>query len=87
MPFISSPNITFCMADSHGSSSACWNTMPRSWPQPLISRPSTVTRPPFAGSSPMATRKAVVLPQPDGPISATISPSRTVKLTRSSACT
>ena len=35
----------------------------------------------------MATRSAVVLPQPDGPISATISPSRTVKLTRSSACT
>ena len=35
MPFISSPNMTFCMADSHGSSSACWNTMPRSWPQPL----------------------------------------------------
>ena len=25
----------------------------------------------------MATRSAVVLPQPDGPISATISPSRT----------
>ena len=87
MPFISSPNMTFCMAESQGSSSACWNTMPRSWPQPCTSRPSTVTRPPFAGSSPMATRKAVVLPQPDGPISATISPSRTVKLTRSSACT
>ena len=87
MPFISSPNMTFCMAESHGSSSACWNTMPRSWPQPCTSRPSTVTRPPFAGSSPMATRSAVVLPQPDGPISATISPSRTVKLTRSSACT
>src|ERR1041384_2700285 len=61
--------------------------MPRSCPQPLISRPSTVTRPPFDGSSPIATRSAVVLPQPDGPISATISPSCTVKLTRSSACT
>ena len=35
----------------------------------------------------MATRSAVVLPQPDGPISATISPSCTLKLTRSSACT
>ena len=41
MPFISRPNITFCSAESHGSSSACWNTMPRSWPQPLTSRPST----------------------------------------------
>ncbi len=55
--------------------------MPRSWPQPVISRPSTVTRPPLAVSSPMAMRSAVVLPQPEGPISATISPSRTVKLT------
>ena len=30
IPFISSPNITFCKAESQGSSSACWNTMPRS---------------------------------------------------------
>ena len=87
MPFISRPNITFCSAVSHGSSSACWNTMPRSWPQPLTSRPSTVTLPPDAVSSPMAMRNAVVLPQPLGPISATISPSRTAKLTRSSAWT
>ena len=83
IPFISRPNITFCLAESQGSNSACWNTMPRWSPQPLTSRPSTVTRPPLAGSSPMATRSAVVLPQPDGPISATTSPSRTVKLTRS----
>ena len=26
MPFISSPNITFCRAESQGSNSACWNT-------------------------------------------------------------
>src|SRR5262249_27603065 len=87
MPFISSPNITFCSAVSQGSNSANWNTMPRSWPQPRTSRPSTVTRPPDAVSSPMAMRSAVVLPQPDGPISATISPSLTLKLTRLSACT
>src|SRR5690349_179170 len=61
--------------------------MPRSWPQPFTSRPSTSTRPPLAVSSPMAIRSAVVLPQPDGPISETISPSHTVKLTRDSACT
>src|ERR1051325_1117537 len=61
--------------------------MPRSWPQPFTSRPSTSTRPPLAVSSPLAMRNAVVLPQPDGPISETISPSRTVKLTRWSACT
>ena len=52
MPFISSPNITFCSAESQGSSSACWNTMPRSWPQPLTSRPSTVTRPPWPDRAP-----------------------------------
>src|SRR5258708_20420767 len=61
--------------------------MPRSCPQPATSRPSTVTLPPDALSSPMATRSAVVLPQPLGPISTTISPSRTEKLTRSSALT
>src|SRR5215831_17283093 len=61
--------------------------MPRSWPQPLTSRPSTVTFPPDAVSSPMAMRSAVVLPQPEGPMSATISPSCTLKLTRLSACT
>ena len=87
MPFISRPNITFCSADSHGKSSANWNTMPRSWPQPLTSRPSTVTLPADAVSSPMAIRSAVVLPQPEGPMSETISPSCTVKLTRLSACT
>src|SRR5216684_2486395 len=61
--------------------------MPRSCPQPLTSRPSTVTLPPEAVSSPMAMRSAVVLPQPDGPMSETISPSCTLKLTRLSACT
>src|SRR3977135_308263 len=66
MPFISRPNITFCRAVSQGSSSANWNTMPRSWPQPFTSRPSTVTLPPDAVSSPMAMRNAVVLPQPGG---------------------
>ncbi len=54
--------------------------MPRSCPQPLTATPSTVTVPPLAASSPIAMRNAVVLPQPLGPISATISPSRTEKL-------
>ena len=35
----------------------------------------------------MAIRSAVVLPQPEGPMSETISPSCTVKFTRLSACT
>ncbi len=79
--------MTFCRAVSQGSNSANWNTMPRSKPQPVTSLPSTTTLPPEAVSSPMAMRSAVVLPQPEGPIRATISPSWTVKLTRSSACT
>src|SRR5215468_6629892 len=87
MPFISRPNITFCSAVSQGRSSANWNTIPRSCPHPVTSRPSTVTFPPEAVSRPMAMRSAVVLPQPDGPMSETISPSRTLKLTRESACT
>src|SRR5262249_27352446 len=87
MPFISRPNITFCSAVSHGRSSATGNSIPRSWPHPVPSRPSTVTFPPEAVSRPMAMRSAVVLPQPDGPMSETISPSRTLKLTRESAWT
>ena len=79
--------MTFCSAVSQGSTSANWNTIPRSWPQPFTSRPSTVTLPADAVSRPMAMRSAVVLPQPDGPMSETISPSCTVKLTRLSACT
>ena len=40
----------------------------------VMSWPPTATRPPSASSSPARIRSAVVLPQPDGPSSATSSP-------------
>src|SRR5712671_1803891 len=41
--------------------------------------------PPLGCSSPATQRKVVVLPQPEGPSSTTISPAATVKLTSSTA--
>ena len=40
----------------------------------VMSLPSTRTRPPSRRSRPASTRSAVVLPQPEGPSSATSSP-------------
>jgi hypothetical protein len=82
---MASPNLTFSSTVFHGSSSACWNTMPRSWPQPAMARSPTVTAPELAASSPMMMRSAVVLPQPLGPARATTSPCSTSNDTPSSA--
>src|SRR6188474_3740164 len=48
------------------------------------SAPSIVTSPWSGCSNPAITLSSVVLPQPEGPTTATISPSPTLKLTRSS---
>src|SRR6185312_4219281 len=71
-----------------------WNTMPMSRSRGETSRPragSDTTRspiemrPPVGCSSPATQRKVVVLPQPEGPSSTTISPAGTSKLTPSTA--
>ena len=57
----------------------------RSAGMPETSLPSTVTAPVSAVSKPARMRSAVVLPQPDGPSSATSSPGRDVQRRPSSA--
>ncbi len=51
----------------------------RTAPSRVASRPPTYTAPPVAGSSPAATRQAVLFPAPLGPRTARISPARTVR--------
>src|SRR5450759_5564238 len=53
----------------------------------VMSRPSTSTRPVSGSSSPASTRRAVVLPQPEGPSSATNSPGAMSSVSPSRACT
>src|SRR6201985_2108272 len=57
--------------------------MPR--PGDDTTRPAMLISPPVGCSSPATQRKVVVLPQPDGPSSTTISPAGTAKLTPSMA--
>src|ERR1700754_3876088 len=57
--------------------------MPR--PGDDTTRPAMLISPPVGCSSPATQRKVVVLPQPDGPSSTTISPAGTEKLTPSIA--
>ena len=47
--------------------------------------PAMLMSPPVGCSSPATQRKVVVLPQPEGPSSTTISPAGTAKLTPSTA--
>ena len=44
----------------------------------VMSRPPTAMRPAFTGTKPETARSSVVLPQPEGPSSATNSPAATV---------
>ena len=53
----------------------------------VTSRPPTETVPDVASSSPAKMRSAVVLPQPDGPSSATNSPGSMCRVSPSSART
>jgi hypothetical protein len=46
----------------------------------VTSRPPTRSRPAVGRTNPAIARKAVVLPEPDGPISAMISPGRTASV-------
>ena len=89
-PASSSPSPTFCATVRQGRRPNCWNTMeaPRwrrrrssrrpAWVTSRIS-PSiaTRTRPRHTGASPLTARRSVDLPEPDSPISTTISPRRT----------
>lgn len=77
MPFDFKPNSMLPATVSHGISANSWNTTPRSRPGPFTAWPSTYTVPPLAWSSPALRLSRVDLPQPDGPMMQTNSPSLT----------
>ena len=54
---------------------------------PLMASPATYTSPPSTSSRPERVLSSVVLPQPDGPMMATISPRSMPRSTPLSACT
>ena len=85
MPLHIRPKPMFWRTVFHGSSANCWNTTERSGPGRSTSLPPTVTVPVEGKSSPAAMRINVVLPQPDGPTTATNSRSSTLRSMRSSA--
>src|SRR5690349_20806582 len=80
----------FCLTVSHGNTPYSWKMTPRSGPGPLTGRPSRSTRPSVGATNPATMFIIVVLPHPDGPMTATKSPSPiaydTSSTTRSRPC-
>src|SRR5690349_20949257 len=66
----------FSRTVSHGNTPYSWKMTPRSGPGPAIARPSSSTRPCVGATKPATIFNIVVLPHPDGPMTATNSPSR-----------
>src|SRR5690348_11581452 len=66
----------FSRTVSHGNTPYSWKMTPRSGPGPAIARPSSSTRPCVGATKPATMFNIVVLPHPDGPMTATNSPSR-----------
>jgi hypothetical protein len=67
----------------HGSRPACWKAMPYSWSSRACRAvlPKTLTVPAVGASRSAMSRRSVLLPHPDGPMSETNSPGATVTLT------
>src|SRR5690606_23129645 len=91
-PRSSSGSITFSSAVSDGSSWKFWNTKPTFSPRTRArpsssseesSRPSSSTRPLLGTSSPAISDNSVLLPEPDVPTIATVSPRPMAKCTSS----
>ena len=87
----------FSTAGSSGSSWPDWKTKPKSLRRSLVrsaslmrlrSAPRKMTVPAVGLMMPASACSKVDLPEPDGPITATVSPSRSVKFTwfRASVC-
>src|SRR5690242_1455070 len=78
---------TFSSTVSLGKMLVRWNERPRPMPQilkgatPVMSRPSTTTRPAVGCRWPVMRLNSVDLPAPFGPITAAISPSATARST------
>eukprot|EP01022_Parablepharisma_sp_SALTPOND_P005414 TRINITY_DN1223_c0_g3_i1.p1 TRINITY_DN1223_c0_g3~~TRINITY_DN1223_c0_g3_i1.p1 ORF type:complete len:1108 (+),score=353.08 TRINITY_DN1223_c0_g3_i1:2794-6117(+) len=58
---------TLSHTGNQGIRLACWNTMPRSAPGPVMVRPATLTSPLVGNSKPAIMFSSVDLPQPEGP--------------------
>src|SRR5690242_17254374 len=96
MPASNAGSSTFSTALNTGIRLYAWNTKPIDDARPLVrsasdnawrSTPSSSTRPPSTSSSPEQQLSSVVLPEPDGPITATNSPSCTTRSMLRSAST
>ena len=89
----SSASCTFSTTVSEAKVSAIWNVRPTPWRQiasgrrPTSSTPPSFTDPASGASWPPTMLKQVVLPAPFGPISASISPGASEKLTFATART
>ncbi len=84
MPRASRPSSTFCCTVSQGNSANDWNTMLIARAGPYRGWPRYCTVPASTPISPAMMRSSVLLPEPDWPSKATISPSRSVNSTPSS---
>src|SRR5262249_27328772 len=81
----SSPNSTLCTMRRHGSSRSFCSMKPTVGFGPSTATPLSRMRPSLGRSRPATRLRIVLLPQPDGPTTATNSPARTSRLTRSMA--
>ena len=82
---ISIGSSTFAAVVRHGSMTGFWNAMPAMLTGPETASPATRTRPALGNWSPVTSFMRVDLPQPDGPTTATNSPSATERLSPSTA--
>ena len=77
----------FCSIVSQGSIVGFWNAMPTRSARAVTSRPPTTMTPELGRTSPLTSRRMVDLPQPEGPTSATNSPSAMRRLVSARAGT
>ena len=79
----------FSVTSRGGSRLGPWKTMPMRPGRPagLPSRPGQAIVPLVGVSRPASRCRSVDFPDPDGPVSATCMPGRSVQLTPRSACT
>src|SRR5712671_6686866 len=80
-------NSTLSNALFHGSSVESWNMTPMLVRGPVIGMPPAAMRPAVTDSRPPTIIRRVLLPQPEGPRTATNCPRGTQKLTELTAST
>ena len=83
--FIEGPNATFSRTLIHSNRAPCWKTIPRSAPGSVTGVPPSDTAPAVGARKPATMLSSVVLPHPEGPSTANISPASMSRLMSSSA--